>query len=72
MRLSFGNNRLIINSGSVGQPRDGDPRASYAIYDSSVYIIYHYRVNYDIASTQKKMIEYRLPLSLISRLNYGL
>ena len=72
MRLSFGNNRLIINPVSVGQARDGDPRASYAICDSSVHISYHYRVNYDIASTQKKMMENGLPLLLISRLNYGL
>ena len=71
LRLSLESNRLIINPGSVGQPRDGDPRASYAIYNSSAQIIRHYRVDYDVASTQKKMMEHGLPLSLVFRLNYG-
>lgn len=64
-------NRLIINPGGVGQPRDGDPRAAYAIYDADTQSIYHYRVEYDIASTQKKMAEHGLPLPLILRLSHG-
>ncbi len=71
LRLEVENQRLIINPGSVGQPRDGDPRASYAVYDSDAQAIYHYRVNYDINITQKKMIEYKLPLPLVLRLNNG-
>jgi predicted phosphodiesterase len=63
--------RLIINPGGVGQPRDGDPRASYAVYDSSAQTIWHYRVDYDIAVTQSKMMKCQLPLSLILRLSYG-
>jgi len=62
---------LIINPGGVGQPRDGDPRASYALYDSEAQIMYHWRVNYDITITQKKMMEHKLPLPLVLRLNYG-
>jgi predicted phosphodiesterase len=71
MNLTSESNRLIINPGGVGQPRDGDPRASYAIYDSHVQVIYHYRVEYDITATQQKMMECNLPPPLIERLSYG-
>jgi len=63
--------RLIINPGGVGQPRDGDPRASYAIYDGDGNTISHYRVPYDIEDTQGKMIERGLPHRLAARLSYG-
>jgi len=69
--LKPGENRLIINCGGVGQPRDGDPRASYAILDSEKGVIYHYRVKYDISITQQKMAEVGLPPRLASRLSYG-
>ncbi|MDY7018764.1 MAG: metallophosphoesterase family protein [Chloroflexota bacterium] len=71
IKLNFQNNRLIINPGGVGQPRDGDPRASYIMYDNNAQMMYHYRIHYDIGRTQKKMTEYKLPSSLILRLNYG-
>jgi len=64
-------NRLIINFGGVGQPRDGDPRASYAIFDNSEGIIYHYRIEYDISLTQGKMTKAGLPPRLAARLSYG-
>lgn len=64
-------NRLIINCGGVGQPRDHDPRASYAILDTEDGVIYHYRVEYDIPATQQKMIEAGLPPRLANRLSYG-
>ena len=64
-------NRLIINCGGVGQPRDGDPRASYAILDDEKGVIYHYRVHYDISTTQQKMVKAGLPLRLANRLSYG-
>jgi diadenosine tetraphosphatase ApaH/serine/threonine PP2A family protein phosphatase len=67
----MGECRLIINPGGVGQPRDGDPRASYAIYDSQAETIHHYRVEYDIQATQRKVLRYRLPESLALRLSYG-
>lgn len=69
--LTFDGNRLIINPGGVGQPRDGDPRASYAIYDSDRNVIKHHRVSYDISSTQQRMREKRLPNGLAARLSHG-
>ena len=69
--LGLGEERLIINPGAVGQPRDGDPRASYAIYDSETSQIKLYRVPYDIAATQARMVEQRLPMRLVARLSYG-
>lgn len=61
--------RYIINVGSVGQPRDGDPRACYAIItNEKVELI---RVKYDISKTQKKMLDAGLPLPLIQRLERG-
>ena len=70
--LTLAGNRLIINPGGVGQPRDGDPRASYAIYDSEATSFTHYRIPYDIEATQLRMREYRLPVRLSSRLSYGM
>ena len=69
--LALGEERLIINPGAVGQPRDGDPRASYAIYDSETRKVNLYRVPYDIAATQAKMVEQRLPIRLVARLSHG-
>jgi len=69
--LKLGKKRMIINPGGVGQPRDGDPRASYALYDVEAHTVHHYRVEYDIQATQKKMAERELPMPLISRLSVG-
>ncbi|MCL4394700.1 MAG: metallophosphatase family protein [Chloroflexi bacterium] len=63
--------RMMINPGSVGQPRDGDPRAAYAILDLDALTLTHYRVEYDIAATQARMERFGLPPRLISRLSYG-
>jgi len=62
---------MILNPGGVGQPRDGDPRASYALYDTEARTVHHYRVEYDIQATQKKMEEQGLPTPLILRLSVG-
>jgi predicted phosphodiesterase len=70
-RIELGEGRLILNPGGVGQPRDGDPRASYALYDSDARAITYHRVEYDIAATQKAMEAVRLPHWLIERLSYG-
>jgi len=67
----LGEERLIINPGAVGQPRDGDPRASYAIYDSKAGQVKLHRVPYDITATQAKMVEQRLPMRLVARLSRG-
>ena len=69
--LSLGGNRLIINPGGVGQPRDGDPRASYAIYDAQEVTVRYHRVPYEVATTQLRMLEYGLPSRLITRLSHG-
>jgi len=71
VKLLLGENRLIINPGGVGQPRDGDPRASYAIYDSDSGIIRLHRVSYDIEATQEKIMRAGLPLRLATRLSHG-
>jgi predicted phosphodiesterase len=65
-------NRIIINPGGIGQPRDGDPRSSYAIYDSETGTIAFYRVEYDIRLVQERMKKKGLPEGLISRLRYGM
>jgi predicted phosphodiesterase len=62
--------RYIINAGSIGQPRDGDPRACYAVVDDDR--IEMVRVDYDIKYTQKKMSDAGLPQPLIERLSIGL
>jgi diadenosine tetraphosphatase ApaH/serine/threonine PP2A family protein phosphatase len=69
--LCLGTNKLIINPGSVGQPRDGDPRASYILYDSDANTVCLRRVSYDIEITQRRMEFEGLPAFLISRLTYG-
>jgi predicted phosphodiesterase len=63
--------RIIINPGAVGQPRDGDPRASYGIYDSEGQIFRLYRIPYDIRATQDKMVALGLPIQLVVRLEEG-
>ncbi len=70
-KFIFSEERWIINPGSVGQPRDQDPRPSYALYDSSRGTISRHRVSYDIGETQERMRQARLPQRLIDRLNYG-
>ena len=70
--VALGNERQIINPGGVGQPRDRDPRPSYAVYDSEEANILRHRVTYDIAKTQKKMKSANLPGHLIERLEYGI
>ncbi len=72
VKLVPGGDRMIINPGGVGQPRDSDPRASYAIYDDEKRLVSLYRVSYDIQATQKRMTEFGLPASLITRLSYGI
>jgi len=68
----LGRRRMIVNPGGVGQPRDGDPRASYAIYDSDSGVVRLYRVAYDINATQVKMVKNNLPMRLVVRLEHGL
>ena len=69
--VPVGEERSIINPGGVGQPRDRDPRPSYAIYDSQAGTIQRHRVTYDIKETQRKMRLAGLPTALIERLDHG-
>ncbi len=69
--VELGEERLAINPGGVGQPRDGDPRASYAVLDTDIGTIAFHRVEYDIASTQRRMLQAGLPEALASRLEFG-
>ena len=63
--------RMIINPGSVGQPRDGDPRASYLIYDDHTGLLHHRRTEYNIAAAQSKIRAAGLPETLAARLAQG-
>ncbi len=63
--------RYLINIGSLGQPRDGDPRSCYVIYDTKTQIIRHKRVAYDYDATQKRMAALGMPEYLIERLAVG-
>jgi predicted phosphodiesterase len=63
--------RLLINPGGVGQPRDGDPRASYILLDTEVNSIEYRRVEYPVEKTQKLMRSVGLPQPLETRLSYG-
>lgn len=62
--------RAIVNPGGVGQPRDGDPRASFMIYDTEQGITF-YRIPYSFEKTQQKIIKVGLPRYLATRLAYG-
>jgi len=62
--------RAIINPGGVGQPRDGDPRAAFMIYDTEHGFTF-YRVAYPFEKTQEKIIKAGLPQYLATRLAYG-
>jgi predicted phosphodiesterase len=63
--------RYLVNPGSVGQPRDGDWRAAFAIFDESKRKVEYYRTPYDLSKTQEKMQKAGLPEPLILRLAIG-
>lgn len=64
-------NRYLLNPGSIGQPRDGDPRAGFAIADLEHHIVEFWRVPYDISGVQARMRAVRLPEPLVQRLSLG-
>jgi predicted phosphodiesterase len=64
--------RYFINPGSVGQPRDYDPRAAYALLDTETGTFSFRRIGYDIARTQQQMQRVSLPTALIRRLDFGI
>lgn len=63
--------KYLVNPGSVGQPRDSDPRAAYAIFDAGTRQLEMYRLEYPIEHTQQKMITAGLPEPLVRRLAAG-
>jgi predicted phosphodiesterase len=63
--------KYLVNPGSVGQPRDNDPRAAFLLYDSTENSVTFYRVPYDIRSAQKKIFIAGLPDRLANRLAEG-
>jgi diadenosine tetraphosphatase ApaH/serine/threonine PP2A family protein phosphatase len=65
------NRRYIVNVGSVGQPRDGDPRAALAIYDTEEGRMEIVRIPYDVGTVQEKMVRKDLPRYLADRLGRG-
>ena len=69
--LRLDGRRALVNPGSVGQPRDGDPDAAYAILDHEAGSVRWHRVPYDIAAVQEAMRAAGLPASLRARLSVG-
>jgi len=63
--------RYLVNVGAVGQPRDGDPRAAYALYDDEARTIRHVRLEYDVARAMKRILDAGLPRFLAERLQWG-
>jgi diadenosine tetraphosphatase ApaH/serine/threonine PP2A family protein phosphatase len=66
-----GTKKYFINTGSVGQPRDGDWRAAYCIYHIDKNMVEQRRVKYDVATAQQKIIKAGLPALLADRLKLG-
>jgi predicted phosphodiesterase len=63
--------KYFINAGSVGQPRDGDWRAAYCIFDTEKNVVEQRRVKYDVNTAQKKILKAGLPRLLADRLSIG-
>lgn len=63
--------RYIVDVGSVGQPRDHDPRASFAVFDGDAFTVEIVRVHYDVARTASKIVRRGLPAELGDRLRRG-
>ncbi|MCS7082973.1 MAG: metallophosphatase family protein [Bacteroidetes bacterium] len=63
--------RYVINPGSVGQPRDGDPRASAAILDTEAWALEFVRVEYDVEGAARKILKAGLPREYAQRLRQG-
>ncbi len=64
-------NRYIINVGSLGQPRDSDPRMAFALFDSENYTVEIIRLKYDVETASRKILDNGLPSYLASRIQIG-
>jgi len=69
--LDLNPGRWLLNPGSVGQPRDGDPRAAWMLLDTSAWTARWMRTEYDVEGAQSAIRAARLPESLAERLEYG-
>ena len=69
--LDLGGGEWLLNPGSAGQPRDGDPRAAWMILDTTAWTAEYRRTDYDLAGAQAAIRAARLPDSLAERLQYG-
>jgi predicted phosphodiesterase len=69
--LEIGNGRWLLNPGSVGQPRDGDPRAAWLMLDTEAWIAAFNRVEYPVETAAKSIIDAGLPRQLADRLYSG-
>ena len=65
------NDRTLINAGSVGQPRDGDPRAAYGVIDTDAVTVTFYRASYRVDETQRRIRARGLPEMFADRLAFG-
>lgn len=70
-RLELGSGRWLVNPGSVGQPRDGDARAAWAVLDTDAGTLEFRRTPYDVAAAQTAITNAGLPLALATRLSEG-
>ena len=71
LHVAIGQGHYLINPGSVGQPRDGDPRAGFGVYDAASQVVEIYRTPYPIERTQARIREAGLPEALAQRLAIG-
>ena len=69
--LDLNHDRYIVNVGSVGQPRDGDPRASFVIFDTDLHQLQYVRIQYDVEKTFQEILQKELPAFLAMRLLVG-
>ena len=63
--------RYLVNVGSIGQPRDGDPRAGYGVLDDEAREVHTFRVPYPVEKAQQRILAAGLPASLANRLALG-
>lgn len=71
LNIAIGEGHYLINPGSVGQPRDGDPRAGFGVYDADKQIVEIHRTAYPLERTQARIREAGLPEALAQRLAIG-
>lgn len=70
--LTIDGRRVLVNPGSVGQPRDGIPTSSWLVLDTDADTVTWHRTAYDVETVQRAMIGIELPMRLVERLSYGL